>query len=442
MALLDEIFGPGAGSATPVAGGAELEDQIRKLLAGMNVGGALKGSTTVGEVIGRNPELGRTPPPQAGQPVASPPSGSTPSVGPAQAPMPPAVAPASGMERLGAILQGLGDRNQGALARIGGAISAGPAFDRAKQTESMTVKMLMDKGKLDANAAQAISRNPALLNAIAPAMFGKGQMTDELREYAFDIEQRQKAGEKNLPSFGQWKSDLKKAGATNVSVNQQQESAFKKEVGKQQAERLGTLYKAGQSAQDMLNSYDAIEAGLKAYNESSWFGSGKIAPYEATLRGYAQHLGIGNADALSGAELAKSVQNRLALMMRNPDGGMGMPGALSDSDREFLRESQVGIDKSPEGNRKMLQVMRRMEQRKIDIAQMAEAYVAKHGTMDGFEKTVREYAKANPMFDDMKGAGAGGGDALSRARAAISKGANRDAVIQRLRSSGIDPAGL
>jgi hypothetical protein len=39
-------------------------------------------------------------------------------------------------------------------------------------------------------------------------------------------------------------------------------------------------------------------------------------------------------------------------------------------------------------------------------------------------------------------AAAGGADPLSQAKAAIARGANRDAVIQRLRENGIDPSGL
>ena len=36
----------------------------------------------------------------------------------------------------------------------------------------------------------------------------------------------------------------------------------------------------------------------------------------------------------------------------------------------------------------------------------------------------------------------GGGDPLAQARDAIAKGADRNAVIERLKSNGIDPAGL
>jgi len=86
-------------------------------------------------------------------------------------------------------------------------------------------------------------------------------------------------------------------------------------------------------------------------------------------------------------------------MMRNPDGGMGMPGALSDRDIRFLKDSQIGIDRSPEGNRRMLQAFRLMEQRKIELARLADEYMTEHGRLDaGFNRVVRDYANANPLF--------------------------------------------
>ena len=114
-------------------------------------------------------------------------------------------------------------------------------------------------------------------------------------------------------------------------------------------------------------------------------------------------LGIGNADKIAGGELLTAVQNRMALQMRSPDSGMGMPGAVSDRDLTFLKEAQIGLDRTPEGNRKMLDAFRKLEQRKLEIAQLADQYIQQNGRLDaGFNQAVRQYAAANPMFPEQQ----------------------------------------
>lgn len=223
------------------------------------------------------------------------------------------------------------------------------------------------------------------------------QTTDEMKEYALDAQQLKAAG-KTVPNFGEWKAALKRAGATKVSVSQGYENEFSKTVGKKEAENYDKLVDAGRQARQQVDNLDAIGNALNVYNSGSKFGTGALGPAEQTLRQYGMALGIGNAQTVAGAELAQSIQNRMALMMRSPDGGMGMPGALSDSDRKFLVASQPGIDKSPAGNAKMIDTMKKLEQRKIEIGDMAAQWVQQHKSMKGFESALSKWAKENPLF--------------------------------------------
>jgi hypothetical protein len=264
---------------------------------------------------------------------------------------------------------------------------------RRFETENMTVRALTARG-MDPNMATIVARNPALLQSALATMMGPRNPT-VIPEGA----------SVRLPD-GQI--------ITPGGAGGRQARAFEQAIGKQQAERLGTINAAAQNARDQLASLEAMEQALNEYNTQSTLGTGNLAPYEAAVRRFAQHFGIAGAETAAAAELITSIQNRMALLMRNPDGGMGMPGALSDADREFLRSAQPGIDKSPAGNRLMIGIMRRMEQRKIEIAQLAESYIATHGNLTGFEAAVRQYANANPLFADMRGPGrAGSGDGFT-----------------------------
>jgi len=168
-------------------------------------------------------------------------------------------------------------------------------------------------------------------------------------------------------------------GGTTVNVNPGK-NKFDDENAKAFAEQYKKINLAAMTAYSMLDMLDLAE--------------------QALLRKLGAALGIpGDPAKLSGGELLLSIQNKMALMMRSPDAGMGMPGALSDRDIQFLQDAQIGIDRSPEGNRRMLAAARLMEKRKIELARLAAEYIAEHDQLDtGFEQAVREYANANPLF--------------------------------------------
>lgn len=177
------------------------------------------------------------------------------------------------------------------------------------------------------------------------------------------------------------------------------EKAWDTESAKLFAKRYDDLTTQAQSAQQMLGLYDLAQAGLDSGVRTGSFGGAEQAVRQMGLA-----LGIGNADKIAGGELLTAVQNRMALQMRSPDSGMGMPGAVSDRDLTFLKEAQIGLDRTPEGNRKMLDAFRRLEQRKVEIAQLADQYVQQKGRMDaGFNQAVREYADKNPLFPMKEG---------------------------------------
>ncbi len=217
--------------------------------------------------------------------------------------------------------------------------------------------------------------------------------TDDMREY--ELARSQGFG----GTFQDYMIGMKRAGATNVNVGAG-EKAWDTESAKLFAKRYDDISAAAGNAQQMLGMYDLAE---EAMNTGIRTGIGGEA--ELTLRQIGAAMGMDtDPKKLAGGELIRAVQNRMALTMRSPDGGMGMPGALSDRDIKFLKDSQIGIDRSPEGNRRMLTAFRAMEQRKMEIAQLADEYVESNGRLDaGFNRVVREYAKNNPLFADEQG---------------------------------------
>lgn len=205
------------------------------------------------------------------------------------------------------------------------------------------------------------------------------------------------------PEYQRAVLDGTKTGTTvNVGAG---DKAWDTESAKLFAKRYDDISSAAMNAQQMMGMYDLAEQAL-----NSGVRTGLAADAEITLRQLGAAMGMDtDPEKLAGGELIRAVQNRMALIMRSPDGGMGMPGAISDRDIRFLKDSQVGIDRSPEGNRAMLQAFRAMEQRKIEIAQLADQYIQQNGRLDaGFNRVVREHAEANPLFDVNQSVVAGG----------------------------------
>lgn len=379
MALLDDLFSALNQAQTPWA-----QEALRRMSLGQDLSGIDE------ELAQRRPRQSAAPAPLPGK--APPPSADTrvPGVGP-------------DTTTAAARVDDAPDFSGGVspIAKFLGLDAFGIDGGESARIQRLTYDTLIGRG-MDKKMAELVARQPALLKSMLPTLVGqRDKPTDEMREYNFDIQQRRARGQTELPTFGDWKANLKKAGANSISIDQRGQSAFEQETGKAQAERLDKVVKGGVAARDELANLEAAQAAIDSYNQGSWFGTGKLGEGEAALRGYARAIGVGNAETLGAAELVRATQNKMALQMRNPDGGMGMPGALSDADREFLRASQPGLDKSPEGNRRMIEISRRMAQRKIEIASMAEKYAQKNRSMTGFEDAVAEYYRDKPLFADL-----------------------------------------
>lgn len=188
------------------------------------------------------------------------------------------------------------------------------------------------------------------------------------------------------------------AGRSSVNVNMPpQQKAFDEALGKQQAERYSGYLTQSDTAQNQLNMLDVLETNLAT------------APFRGPAAGLltsatrlTNSLGISDTDT-SGAEAAAAMSNQFAMLMRNPAGGAGMPGAMSDADRKFLVQTVPSLSNSPTGATQLIGVMRKLNQRKIEYARMAAEYVEKNGKLDtGFERAASEYVEKNPLFAPAK----------------------------------------
>lgn len=190
-------------------------------------------------------------------------------------------------------------------------------------------------------------------------------------------------------------SQIRRAGKTDVTVNNPQEKEESKTVGKGFGEQYNKLQESALASQSKINRVERLDQLLQGVD------TGKLTPAGAEIAGYAQSLGIKVDPKLGNIQAAEALSNELALELRNPAGGAGMPGALSDKDREFLKAMTPGIEKTPEGRKLISESYRKLAQRDVEVAQLARDYRNKKGQMDeGFYNELREYSKMKPIFQN------------------------------------------
>ena len=194
------------------------------------------------------------------------------------------------------------------------------------------------------------------------------------------------------------KTQVAQAGAGRNKVVFKQEGEESKTVGKFFGDQYAEIQKAGIDAYGRINRLNRMEQLL------SGLETGKFTPAMTEVKSALDSLGIKIDPNLGSAQAAQALSNELALQMRNPSGGAGMPGAMSDADRNFLSATVPGLAKTPGGNRQLIETAKRLAQRDQQVAQMAREYRKQNGHLDeGFYQQLQQFSEANPLFKGMDG---------------------------------------
>jgi hypothetical protein len=136
--------------------------------------------------------------------------------------------------------------------------------------------------------------------------------------------------------------------------------------------------------------------------------TGRFTSTTQDIKQMAKGIGInlealGVRDDTAPAQAAQALTGQLALALRNPSGGAGMPGALSDADRQFLVRMVPSLETTSEGRKLMIGYAQKMYQRQVDLAKVANDFMrsaeAKKDPSALYQK-LQEYADANPLFSE------------------------------------------
>jgi hypothetical protein len=160
--------------------------------------------------------------------------------------------------------------------------------------------------------------------------------------------------------------------------------------------------------------------------------TGALAGLSKTAKGFAQSLFPNTPiDGLAEAEVFTALSNQLALLVRNPESGMGLPGATSNADLVFLKESVPGLQKSSEGNLMLIEVYRKTYDFQKSMVQEQARLISENGGVPPLDMEARmvEFVNAQDILGDelrdrLK---KGGGESYDKKRLAKEKAAAKAA---------------
>jgi hypothetical protein len=173
----------------------------------------------------------------------------------------------------------------------------------------------------------------------------------------------------------------------------QQQSQYDKTNDEELAKLNAEIYKNGQQSFVDANLLATIQQAINDPNTPQ----GALGPTTLAMQKYLQAFGI-DAGKTAPAEMVNALGSVLALRLRDPSNGAGMPGALSDSDRAFLQSMVASLGNTPDANRQIVSYYMKLQQKNADLENLRRAYVSEHGRIDeGFRNQVSDYMQKSGL---------------------------------------------
>lgn len=286
-------------------------------------------------------------------------------------------------------------------ALMSGASAYGTTRKQAKEREledayAAVGQKIAANGTIDKSSlGEIIGMGPQAAPLLAAVgSIGKGEQTDTLKNLQAENASRIAKGLQPLSPL-EYQTAVSNAGKNQTTINMPpQEKAYDAAAGKGFWELNENIIKGAGSARTTQANIDRLDQLLQDPGVYQGFAGDKVLQ----AKKMAKSLGIDVGD-VGDAEAAQAISNQLALQARNPAGGAGMPGAMSDSDRVYLSQMQPGLEKTPEGNRLIIDVSRKLAQRALDVDNLRRDYIKKNGRLnEGFYAALSDYADKNPLF--------------------------------------------
>ncbi|MCO5157576.1 MAG: hypothetical protein M9945_12650 [Aquamicrobium sp.] len=213
--------------------------------------------------------------------------------------------------------------------------------------------------------------------------------TSGMQEYDRYAQHERSAGREPLGPL-EYEQALRSSGATSISVGGA-EKGFDKTIGEGYGKVFLDIRNEAQAAQRALGALDIMEQQLS----DPGFYSGAGGETVQSLKRIGASLGM-DPDGITSIETFNAMSKQAALDVMGGSLGTG----FSNADRDFVVEQVPNLGNTPQGNKRLIDVQRRLNRRKLDIATQAREYAAgNEGRIDvGFDDHLSRWAERNPLF--------------------------------------------
>jgi len=189
-------------------------------------------------------------------------------------------------------------------------------------------------------------------------------------------------------------------GYTRSPVDTGAESSFSSKLAGGMADIYAGLLQTDYQAPTKIADYQRLGSLLGSIDTGKYKGTITNVKSAAKTAGIDLDA-LGITDDVAPAQASVALSNAMALQLRNPTGGAGMPGSLSDKDREFLQSMVPGLETVPGANKFLVDYRIRLEQRSQQVAKLARAYKKQNGVFDdGFYGALADWSAAHPLFTE------------------------------------------
>ena len=157
-------------------------------------------------------------------------------------------------------------------------------------------------------------------------------------------------------------------------------------IGERAANRERDALATAKSDADMERVALSLARGAQ-----TGFGQSTLLDLQSGLAGLG--LQIGDVTKMGEKQVIRAIGSELALWMRNPDSGFGLTGNTSNRDLTFLQGSQAGLGQSIEGNLKIIELTKRRNKMKRDVAAYQSVLIQATGGVPrpGLDTKLLEY---------------------------------------------------
>lgn len=186
-------------------------------------------------------------------------------------------------------------------------------------------------------------------------------------------------------------------GGPAPNVDAEATKALGRARGDRAGERLAAADQAFQMNMQLATISEALAGGAETgAGEETLLGLRSLA--SSFMPGFYSEQDLAQ---MGQQELIRAVGNQMALRLRNPDSGLGLPGAASNRDIQLLQSLVPGLALTEEGNQQLIGVLRAINDFKIALADEQERIIDENdGSVPrNLESQLRKFSQGYELFE-------------------------------------------